>query len=118
MNEELVEVRFIREMLRDARRQIQEESVNFICHALDNSYERGAGTSTLLRHKAYFRVRDWIRKQLDPYLTYEAWVRGHYPGMFIRGEYYEASSRAARLAWIDHMIEVLNEMEKEHEHQR
>lgn len=106
---DLEEIRLMRTLLQKARVRIKSRNSRFICNAIGETFIRGDGR---LQHpaevKALDRLLEWIGHQLQGCSFYENWV------LAIAGELPSREQmRKARLRWIDHMISVLDEMEKE-----
>lgn len=112
MNDELAEIRTMRSLLEQAQELIASRELAFVCTALSEAYERGGQREW----SALVRLHAWIRRQIAPCTTYQTWLKCNYTLAW--GKFAGEGLRQGRLAWIAHMIEVLNEMEKEHEHQR
>jgi len=75
----------------------EEDKTPYICIAVSCVHEKGLAPYKIVR-----MTEDWIQDQLGAYLTYTQWLEEeHDIYMDVR------DSIPARLAWIDHMVEVL-----------
>lgn len=76
------------EMLKKAKKEIENRNSCFICTALEDLYGRSA-----VEH-----LVKWIRKLLEGFYSYEGWlIHNKYPSD-------RESSYQGRLAWLDWMI--------------
>lgn len=102
---EICQVAAMKVILKRVKRLLMRGEYRYICHAI-NDVERGIFGSC---HKAECnRLRAWIRGQLEPKRTLASWVHHHY-----QTHQNTDKEDSARLAWIDHMIGVLDEMMRE-----
>lgn len=95
------------DILRAARKRVENGSNDYICYAISNS-NRGVA-----KQRNYLRA--WIMYMLETHSSYEAWLRTKHHKLFkqtIRkeGVYgWVRGVRKARLAWIDWMIEQVGD---------
>lgn len=89
------------EILKEARRLIKTRAEDFVCVAIRMSHVEAPPED-------YHQLRKWIRSMLEGHYVLDDWVEENVPGA-TEVYLWKEKLRVTRLAWIDWMIQQLEE---------
>lgn len=84
-----------------AKTRLLDRRNNYICAAIEDSHE--------FTEEATLLLKSWIESMLDEHFTVMLWLRANDPVYWNSTRQDDRGNKAARLAWIDYLIQELQD---------
>lgn len=86
------------EVLKEVKEKLISKNSFYICHALENISDDNGHL-----YLECSDLKDWVLRQLGQHYAYGSWLISSYPWLLLTDE----QERAGRIAWVEHMIKIL-----------